>query len=92
MFKYLNEVPPSDDWLPYEYIDSKVKNKVEETRRQLAGNELEKETKNYVEYLNHYTKWLKKISIEIDKFLINHKYIEFLMQIYMQWSKDDGST
>ena len=92
VFKYLNEVPPSYDWFPYEYIDAEFKKKVDRTKGQLTGNEMEKETKHYVEYLNHYTKWLKKISIEIDKFLINHKYIEFLMQIYMQWSKDDGST
>ena len=29
MLKYVNEVPPSDDWLPYEYIDTEVKKKVE---------------------------------------------------------------
>ena len=29
MLKDVNEVPPSDDWLPYEYIDTEVKKKVE---------------------------------------------------------------
>ena len=53
---------------------------------------MEKETKHYVEYLNHDPNWLKKISIEIDKLLINHEYIELFMQMYMQWSKDDGYT
>ena len=53
---------------------------------------MEKETKHYVEYLNCYSKWLKKITIWIDNFLINREYIEFFMQMYMQWSKDDGST
>ena len=71
MFKYLNEVPPSYDWFPYEYIDAEVKTKIDETKRQLAGNEMEKETKHYVEYINHKPNWLKKMSIEIDKFLIN---------------------
>ena len=40
---------------------------------QLVGDEMEKETKHYVEYLNHDTNWLKTITIEIDKFLINRE-------------------
>ena len=84
MFKYLNEVPPSDDWFPYEYIDAEVNNKLDKTKGQLAGDEMEKETKHYVEYLNHDPNWLKKISIEIDKFLINCEYIDFFMKIYLQ--------
>ena len=27
VFKDLNEVPPSDDWFPYEYIDAEVNRK-----------------------------------------------------------------
>ena len=53
---------------------------------------MEKETKHYVEYLNHDPNWLKTITIEIDNFLINREYIYLFMQMYMQWSKDDGST
>ena len=53
---------------------------------------MEMETKNYVEYHNHDPNWLKKISIEIDKLLINREYIDFFMHIYMQWSKYGGST
>ena len=53
---------------------------------------MKKETKHYVEYLNYNLKRLKKLSIEIDKLLINREYIDFIMQIYMQWIKDDGST
>ena len=63
MLKDLNEVPPSDNWFLYEYIDAEVKNKLDETKGKLAGNEMEKETKHYVEYLNHDANWLKKISI-----------------------------
>ena len=51
---------------------------------------MEKETKHYVKYLNHDPNWLKMITIEIDKFLINCEYIDFFIQMYMQWSKDDG--
>ena len=53
---------------------------------------MEKWTKHYVEYLNHYPNWLKMITIEIDKLLIKSEYINLLMKIYMQWSKDDGSN
>ena len=44
-----------------------------------------------MESLNHYPNWLKTITNEIDKFLIDRKYIIFFMQMYMQWIKDDGS-
>ena len=53
---------------------------------------MEKETKHYVEYLNHDPNWLKTITIEIDKLLINSEYINFFVQMYMKWSKDDGSN
>ena len=32
------------------------------------------------------------MSIENDNFLIDCEYIDFFMQIYMQWIKDNGST
>ena len=53
---------------------------------------MEKETKYYVEYLNHDPNWLKTITIEIDKFLIDREYINFFMKIYMQWRKYNAST
>ena len=45
-----------------------------------------------MESLNHDPKWLKTITIEIYKFLINHEYINLFIIMYIQWSKDDGST
>ena len=53
---------------------------------------MEKGTKHYVESLNHDPNWLKKITIEIDEFLIYLEYINFFMEIYMQWMKDEGSN
>ena len=53
---------------------------------------MEKETKHYVESLNHFPNWLNTITIEIDKLLIDSKYIKFFIQMYMQWSKYDSST
>ena len=40
MFKDLNEVPGSDDLLPYEYIDAKVNKKLDKTKGQLTGVEM----------------------------------------------------
>ena len=84
MFIDLNGFPPSDDWFTYEYIDAKVKKKVDKTKGQLTGDEMENETKHYVESLNHDPKWLNTITIEIDKFLINCEYIDLFMQMYLQ--------
>ena len=53
---------------------------------------MEKEIKHYVQSLNHNINWLTMITIEIDKFLIDHEYINLFMLIYMQWIKDEGST
>ena len=90
--KYLNEVPPSDNWFPNEYIDAEVKKKLDKIKRKLADDEMKKETKRYVKYINQDPKWLKKISIEIDKLIINSEYIDFFLQIYTQCRKYDGST
>ena len=92
MFKDLNEVPPLDDWLQYEYIDSDVNKKLYKTKKRLTGNEIEKETKHYAESLNHDTTWLKTINIKIDKLLINLEYINFLIIMFMKRSKGDSST
>ena len=53
---------------------------------------MEKDTKQYVESLNHDPNWLETITIEIDKFLINREYINFFIIMYMQWNKDNGYT
>ena len=84
VLKDLNYFPPLDDWFSYEYIDAEAKKKVDKTKGQLAENEIEKETKHYVEYLNHDPNWLKTITIEIDEFRINHEYIYFFMHTYMK--------
>ena len=92
VFKYLNEVPPWDDSFPYKYIDAGFNKKLDKTKGRIAGNEMEKENKHHMESLNHDPKWLNTITIEIDKFLINFEYINFLINIYMKLSKDNGST
>ena len=86
MFKYLNQVPLSYDQFPYKYIDAEVNNKSDKTKGQLVGYETKKEIRHYVESLNHDPNWLKT------ELLTNCEYINFFMQIYMQWIKDNGST
>ena len=51
---------------------------------------MRKETKHYMESLNHDPNWLKTITIEIYKFLINHEYINLFIIMYMQWRKGEG--
>ena len=53
VLKKFKEVPLSDDWFPYEYIDAEVKKKLDKTKGNIAGDEMEKETEHYVESLNH---------------------------------------
>ena len=61
--KYLSDFSPSDNWFPYEYIRAEVNNKLEKTKGIIAGDEMENETKHYVEFLNHDPNWLKTIII-----------------------------
>ena len=53
---------------------------------------MEKETKHYLEYLNHDPNWLKTITIDIDNFLIGCGYIDLFMQTYIQMSKYNSYT
>ena len=48
-----------------------VKKKVDKSKWQLANNKMEKDTKRFMESLNHNPNWLNTITIEIDKFLID---------------------
>ena len=91
MFKDLHEFPPSYYCFPYEYIDAEVNNKLDKIKGRLGGDEVEEETKRYVLSLNHDPNWLKTITIEIDKLLINREYINFFIIIYMRCRKDDSS-
>ena len=44
VLKYLNEVPPSNDWFSYEYIDTEVNKKLDKNKGRLSVDEMEKET------------------------------------------------
>ena len=51
--------------------DADINKKVDKTKGQITGDEMVKETKHYVESINHDPNGLKTITIEIDRFLIN---------------------
>ena len=53
---------------------------------------MEKETKHHLESLNYDPNWLKMITTEIDGLLVDCEYIELFIQMYIQLSKDNGST
>ena len=53
---------------------------------------MENEIRRYVEYLNYDPQWVRIITNDINKLLVDREYIGFLVQIYMQWSKDNGYT
>ena len=46
--------------------------------------------RHYIEYLNHNPQWVRIITNYINKLLVYREYIDFFMQIYMQWSSDNS--
>ena len=53
---------------------------------------MENEIIHYIDSLNHDPQWVRRIMNDINKLLVDRGYIDFFMQIYMQWSKDNGYT
>ena len=51
---------------------------------------MENEIRRYVEYLNYDPQWVRIITNDINKLLVGCGFIDFFMQINMQWSKDNG--
>ena len=45
-----------------------------------------------MESLNQDPNWLKKITIEIDNFLVDCEYINVFVKMCMQWTKDNSSA
>ena len=92
MFINLHDVPTSENWFSNKYIEVDIKKKLDKTREQLASDEMENEIRDYVESLNHNHHWVRRITCDINKVLVDREYIYLFMQIYMQWSKDNGYT
>ena len=92
MFRNLHDVPTSENWFPNKYIEADIKKKLDKTRGQLASDEMENEIRHYVEYLDHDPLWVRRITNDINKLLVDREYIDFFMQIYMQWRKENVNT
>ena len=48
------------------------------------------EIKQYIDSLNHDPIWVGRITNDINKLLVNCEYIDFFMQIYIQWSSNNS--
>ena len=90
MFRDLNVDAKSETWSPNKYIEDDIKKKVDKTRQQLASDEMEYDIRQYIDSLKHDTFWVGRITIDINKLLVNLEYIDFFMQIYLQWSSDNS--
>ena len=92
MLRNLYVDPTSENWFTNKYIEAEIKKKLDKTRGQLSSDEMENEIRHYIDSLNHDPQWVRIITNDINKFLVNCEYIEFFMQIYIQWSIDNSYT
>ena len=90
MFRDLYVDPTSETWFPNKYIEADIKKKVDKTRGQLASDEMEYEIRQYIDSLDHNPIWVRGITNDINKLLVNREYIDLLIQIYMQWSSENS--
>ena len=92
MFINLHDVHTSENWFPNKYIEAEIMKKLDKPRGQLASDEIEIEIRHYVESLNHDPQKVSRITIYINRLLVNCECLDFFMQIHWQWSKDKGFT
>ena len=88
VFRDLDVYQTSETWFPNKYIEDEIKKKGDKTRGQLASDEMEYDIKQYIDSLKHNPFWVGRITNGINKLLVNCEYIDFFMQIYIQWSSD----
>ena len=46
--------------------------------------------RQYIDSLKHDPLWVGRITNDINKLLVNREYIDFFIQIYIQWSSDNS--
>ena len=85
---YVNSV--SETWFPNKYIEDDTKKKVDKMREQLASDEMAYDIRQYIDYLKHNPFWVGRITNDINKLLFNCEYIDFFIQIYIQWNSDSS--
>ena len=70
------------------YIEDDIKKKVDKTREQIASDGMTYDIRQYIDSLKQYPFRVGRIKNDINKLLVNHEYIDFFIQIYIQWSSD----
>ena len=88
MFRVLDINSTSETWFPNKYIKDKIKKKVDKTREQLANDEMAYDSRKYIDSLKHDPFGVGRINNEINQLLVNREYIDFFIQIYIQWRSD----
>ena len=71
MFSNLHDVPTSENWFLNKYIEADIKNKLDKTRGQLESDEMDNEIRHYIDSLNHDPQWVRRITNDINKLLVN---------------------
>ena len=51
---------------------------------------MEYDIRQYVDSLKHDPFWVGRITKDINRLLVNREYIDFFIQIYLQWSSDNN--
>ena len=90
MFRDWDGISTSENWFPKKYIDDEIKKRVDETRDELASDEMAYDIRQYIDCLKHDPFWVGIIKNDINKLLVNREYIDLFIQIYEQCSSDDS--
>ena len=90
MFRDLDGNSTSETWFPNKYIEDEIKKKVDKMRKQLASDEMTYDIRQYIDSIKHDPFWVGIIKNDINKLLVNHEYIDFFIQIYIQWSSNNS--
>ena len=85
MFRDLDGISTSETWFPNKYIKDEIKKRVDKTREQLASDEMAYDIRQYIDSLKHNHFGVGRITNDINKLIVNREYIEFFIQIYIQW-------
>ena len=68
----------------------KSRKKVNNTRDQLASDEMAYDIRHYIHCLQSDPSWEGRINNDINKVFVNREYIDFSIKIYEQWSSDNS--
>ena len=90
VFRTFYGISTSETWFPNKYIEDEIKKKEDKTRYQLASDEMAYDIRQYIDCLKHNPSWVGRIKNDVNKLLVNSEYIDFFIQIYIQWSSDNS--